>query len=255
MSEHSYTLDHYIDFIERARARDFTFVRLCDIIQKKAPPKFILIRHDVDITPWAALAMAEAEGSLGVHASYYYRLHATTYNFMTKPVLETVRRVMELGHEVGLHYEPGFFAEIERDPVAGVQADLKLFEEILGIKTQTIAQHQPAQGPLLTKISPRHRCAYEPEFVRDIPYFADSGSHWREGCICTKLESHSRIHTLIHPHSWMYECSDWRDVLRSHADELAARMRAEMEAYIHSVEEYLKRRPGLDRAREALYNK
>ncbi|MFN0206901.1 MAG: hypothetical protein ACKVS6_11405 [Planctomycetota bacterium] len=254
MTSHAYSLEHYILIIDKARASGYEFVRMQDLLHRSRPKRFMFIRHDVDITPWAALAMAELEHSQGVATSYYFRLHALTYNLLSREAAEVVRLIEQLGHEVGLHYEPGFFMELGRDPVEGVRNDIRIFEELLGKKTYTIAQHQPAQRPLLLKYSQQHRCAYEPEFVREIPYFADSGFHWREGCICTKIGKLPQIHTLIHPHSWTEKAQPWREVLRMHAGDLSARLSNDMEAYISSVEQYLHQRSELDRAREGLYH-
>jgi hypothetical protein len=250
---HEYSLTHYGAILDRAKDLDYRVVRVVDVVDGAAGERFLLVRHDVDITPWAALAMASFERERGVYTSYYFRLHAPTYNFLDPEVLDAARRIADWGHEVGLHYEPGVYLTAGQDPVEGTRRDLRAFEDALGRRTRTIAQHQPAEGPVLDTISPEHVCAYGPAFVRDIPYFADSGFHWREGCICTKLGRHPKIHTLIHPHSWTIAGVKWQDVLRRHAEDLTARLRDQMEAYIASVEEYLRRRPELDREREKLY--
>ena len=107
---------------------------------------------------------------------------------------------------------------------------------------------------MLGEISPDHGdCMYQPDAgARHIRYFGDSGFHWREGCVCTKFDL-PQLHTLIHPHSWVRDERPWQDVLRAHARDLSARMTAEMESYIASVETYLAERPRLDREREARY--
>lgn len=59
----------------------------------------VAMRHDVDRLPERALAMARLEAESGVRATYFLR---------TKPhVLRpgVVERLIELGHEVGYHYE------------------------------------------------------------------------------------------------------------------------------------------------------
>jgi hypothetical protein len=213
---------------------------------------FFLVRHDVDITPWAALDMARLEHEEGVTTTYYFRLHAPFYNLCAPEVVALVQEIAALEHEVGLHHEPGFYLARGLDPIEGVRRDIRAFEELVGFRTHTIAQHQPAQGPVLGTISPDHPCAYQPALVRDIPYFGDSGFHWREGCVCTKLDRR-QLHTLIHPHSWMHPGGAWQDVLRRHARELGAHLGDEMERYIVEVEQYLARRVELDRARAAKY--
>lgn len=251
--EHAYSIPHYRYILRRALDLGYRFPLVRDVAFGVREGRFFLVRHDVDISPWAAEEMAQVEREEGVCTTYYYRFHAPYYNLLDVKVVESVRRVAAMGHEVGLHYEPGYFTELGQDPVEGTRRDIALFEDVVGFETQTIAQHQPAQGPLLGEISDKHPCAYQRELVRDMPYFGDSGFHWREGCVCTKLGEHEQIHTLIHPHSWTIYDRPWQDVLRAHADDLSGRLRQEMEDYIVEVTDYLAKRPALDAAREAKY--
>jgi len=249
----SYSLPHYRFLLRKAKA-SHRLLHVQDVAFGKPDEDFFLIRHDVDISPWAALTMAELEHEEGVGTTYYFRLHAPYYNLLGEGMAEIVLRIAELGHEVGLHYEPGYFLDRGLDPVEGTRRDIRVFEDLVGFRTRTIAQHQPAQGPVLDEISPDHACAYQPELVREMPYFGDSGFHWREGCVCTKLDL-PQLHTLIHPHSWTIWDRAWQDVLRAHADDLSGRMREEMERYIASVEVYLENRERLDREREERYSR
>ncbi|MBK8096861.1 MAG: hypothetical protein IPK26_07130 [Planctomycetes bacterium] len=247
----TYSLPHYRHLLQVARDR--YWLPLVKEVARGLPDRpFCLIRHDVDITPWAALRMAELEAEEGVRTTYYYRLHAPFYNLMDGAVLDSVQAVAAMGHEVGLHYEPGFFLDRGMDPVAGTRSDIRTFEELVGFRTHTIAQHQPAAGPVLGDISADHPCAYQPALVRAIPYFGDSGFHWREGCVCTKF-AHERLHTLIHPHSWVRDDRPWQEVLRAHARDLTGRQLVAMEQYVVHVNEYLQRRAELDRARASRY--
>ncbi|MEZ5990608.1 MAG: hypothetical protein R3F30_16140 [Planctomycetota bacterium] len=250
---HAYSLPHYRFILRRALELGYALPLVRDVAFGLPGGRWFLVRHDVDLTPWAAEEMARVEHEEGVHTTYYYRLHAPTYNLADAEVLDSVRRVHELGHEVGLHYEPGFFLARGEDPVEGTRRDIRVFEELVGFGTRSIAQHQPAQGPLLADIDPARPCAYQSALVREIPYFGDSGFHWREGCVCTKLGVHERLHTLIHPHSWTVWGRAWQDVLRAHAADLGQRLAAGMERYIDEVERYLADRARLDREREERY--
>jgi hypothetical protein len=251
VSECAYSVAHYRDILRAAQAR-YWLPLVRDVARRRPTRDFLLIRHDVDLHPWAALAMAELEKEEGVATTYYFRLHAPYYNLLDGRVAEIVRAIAAMGHEVGLHYEPGFFLARGEDPIAGTRRDIEVFEAVLGAPTATIAQHQPAQGPVLGVVSERHPCAYERDLVHDIPYFGDSGHHWREGCICTKLGHLPRIHVLIHPHAWMSE-GPWRERLRAWSADLGRRLATEMEAYIGEVERYLEQRAQLDRERRARY--
>ncbi len=249
----SYSLPHYRHILQKAKDCGYWFPKVKDVAHGVPDRKLFLVRHDVDITPYAALEMAEVEKSMDVLTTYYFRLHAPYYNLLDHDPLDCCVKIAAMGHEVGLHYEPGFFLDRDQDPVEGTRRDIRIFEELIGQKTFTIAQHQPAEGPVLDDISEAHPCAYQPALVRDMRYFGDSGFHWREGCICTKLGEHEQIHTLIHPHSWAIWDREWQDVLRATMADLGGRVSAEMERYIASVEVYLENRARIDAERAAKY--
>jgi len=59
----------------------------------------VVFRHDIDRKPLHALKMAQAEASLGIRSTYYFRVKAHTL----KPAI--VQKIAQLGHEVGYHYE------------------------------------------------------------------------------------------------------------------------------------------------------
>ena len=61
--------------------------------------KCVVLRHDVDRLPKNSLQMAELENRLGVKASYYFRMVKQSYDE------NIIRRIMDMGHEIGYHYE------------------------------------------------------------------------------------------------------------------------------------------------------
>jgi hypothetical protein len=65
---------------------------------KQNNSKLIVLRHDIDRKTMNALRMAELEHELGIQSTYYFRI---PYTF--KP--EMIRKIRDLRHEVGYHYE------------------------------------------------------------------------------------------------------------------------------------------------------
>jgi hypothetical protein len=59
----------------------------------------LILRHDVDRRLGKTLVMAEMEGRAGGRASYYFRRARRGFP------AHAIRRVAELGHEIGYHYE------------------------------------------------------------------------------------------------------------------------------------------------------
>ncbi len=59
----------------------------------------IILRHDVDLLPYHSLRTAEMEHAKGIRATYYFRAVAESWDE------EVIRKIAEMGHEVGYHYE------------------------------------------------------------------------------------------------------------------------------------------------------
>ena len=94
---------HYIEAIEKARKLEYQFLRLCDFKEMDACKKLIVFRHDVDISLENALKFARLEKSLGIQSTYFIRVSAK-YNIMFYPNITILREIVNLGHEIGLHY-------------------------------------------------------------------------------------------------------------------------------------------------------
>ena len=61
--------------------------------------RVVILRHDIDSWPTNALQMARIENEFKVRAIYYFRVKRVSYNE------EIIRKIAELGHEIGYHYE------------------------------------------------------------------------------------------------------------------------------------------------------
>ena len=90
-----------LEAFEAAEYGFLTFEQYCTLRQsgKPLPERFIILRHDVDKRPDYAVRMAELEASMNVRASYYFRIVPESN------VPECIRRIAQLGHEIGYHYE------------------------------------------------------------------------------------------------------------------------------------------------------
>jgi hypothetical protein len=130
-----FTLDKYRAILESARGSGY---RICSVIDwwddpRKSGPALPL-RHDVDRNPENALAMATLEARLGVTSSYYFRVLPGTF------VPSIIRRVHDLGHEIGYHYEDWHLAKYDSQAAIGLfQTHLRRMREIAPVRS--IAMH------------------------------------------------------------------------------------------------------------------
>jgi hypothetical protein len=61
----------YVDFLRKAKKRGFAFVHLEDFLPggPPLPPRYIVLRHDIDFAPAYSLEMARLEHDAGVTTS------------------------------------------------------------------------------------------------------------------------------------------------------------------------------------------
>ncbi len=141
--------------------------------------KRVVLRHDVDRKPANALKMAKMEAELGIQSTYYFR-----YPYTFKPDL--VRRICDLGHEIGYHYE------VLAKTRGRYEEAIKLFNLELGefrkiCDVFTICMH----GSPLSRYDNRDlwKCYDFKEFgiigegylsflEKDISYLSDTGRSW-----------------------------------------------------------------------------
>ena len=140
----------------------------------------VVLRHDVDLKAENSLAIAELEHSLGVHASYYFRVVKQS----NKP--EIIEAIAKLGHEIGYHYEDMAICEGEtKQAIEHFEKWLEYFRQYYPVKT--ICMH----GAPRSKFDGRdlwRECDYhdygiigEPYFDVDFSklfYLTDTGRRW-----------------------------------------------------------------------------
>src|ERR1051326_9091860 len=90
----------------RFAASRYAFLRFRDAAAAAAG---LLWRHDIDVSPHRALALAEIERSVGVCATYFVWLHSRFYNALEAEITAKLRQIAVLGHDVGVHFDPSFY--------------------------------------------------------------------------------------------------------------------------------------------------
>ena len=124
----SFSYAEYRALIE-ALTRTHIPVRFVDLRDGVPPNPFVILRHDVDYSPRAALRMAALESAAGWHSTYFLLPNGPYYNLLDPHHAALPRHLVELGHEVGLHYDVRFLDAFPRrdwDELLDAQARLVL---------------------------------------------------------------------------------------------------------------------------------
>jgi len=109
-----------------------------EFIINKPEEKIAILRHDVDHRTLNALKMAEMEADAEIAATYYFRSIPPVF----KP--DIIRRISDLGHEIGYHYENLSFGRrhsgISREQffelaIEDFKRNLEKFRKLVSVKT------------------------------------------------------------------------------------------------------------------------
>jgi hypothetical protein len=189
-----FDLDHYAEILQAARDGGYRFA----FFDPPFEAGTVVLRHDVDLSLDAALAMAELEAAAGAGATYFLMTRSEFYNLDSPSGAEALEGLRNLGHRVGLH---AVWPDVDRD---------ERFDPVL-------AWHNP-----------------DPEYMREpvvgfanvmeAPwadvYRSDSNQHWRQGCPHEELAAGSfeRLQLLTHPEIWAYPGSTMRETMLAMLD-------------------------------------
>ena len=204
-------------------------VRFSDFAAGDPQDPFFILRHDVDYSPDAALRLAEQEAERGVFATYFLLLGTRYYNLASPQHAHVSRRLVELGHEVGLHYDVNSFRAFPRHEWSVLlEAQARMLSELAGVAVASIAMHQPAlNGDDPFRGERRFINAYEARFLHDATYVSDSCRAWRDSgwAMFESGDIPKRLHLCLHPINWSERDRDRVAIFRSVHDELCEEIR------------------------------
>jgi len=154
----------------------------------------------------SALKMAEVESKAGVSSTYFLLLRSSMYNLFAKDTSEKVRKIISLGHRIGLHFDPSLYSYSTTSDLNTFCSDeCFLLESFFNISVDIVSFHRPEPNFLGFdgRIGGRIH-TYHPSYFNDIVYCSDSRGEWRYGHPLDVIESSNllAIQLLVHPIWW-----------------------------------------------------
>ena len=216
-------------------------------------PNFVIMRHDVEFSIPAALRMAEIEAEYGVSATYFL-LQTSDYNCFEEEEAVMIRRILELGHDIGLHYDAALFERLNLDPERTAKAQLDLFEAFFKTRIHAMSSHMPMRSGKTFSL-PGVIDTYDPMFLTEMKYLSDSTQAWREGVVTNVLEKYNHIHLLTHEYIWHPGGWDWLALLFVEVQEKFQRAWKRAEGFINMYREGLRMRQTKDKQFKQRYMK
>lgn len=194
---------NYFKFLENCLEYNYKFSRFQDI--KNNEDLNIIIRHDIDFSPKLALEMAKIENSLSIKSTYFFMIRSPFYNLFSRANNEIVKEIISLGHEIGLHYDEGYYSK-DIDLQYLIDNEINILENNFDIKVNAVSFHQPSKKVIDNEIKIKQINTYDKLFFRDIKYLSDSNMNFKENPLeVIQQKEFSKIQLLIHPMWWMIE--------------------------------------------------
>lgn len=168
---------------------------------------FVCLRHDVDCHLLGTVEMAEVEAGEGVRATYYV-LMTGHYNPRSKSCRPVLRRLLEMGHEIGLHYDLSTYPVEPGAAALHLRNEAAALADAAGAPVRTISCHYPHKGlPDSFKTSDEFVHCHDPRHTKDVLYVSDSSRGWRDENMVRWLEAEPAtaargLELLTHPEVW-----------------------------------------------------
>lgn len=212
-----FTSEHYGTLISAA-AKKFRFVRFGDDLDPTSA--VALWRHDIDFSPQRALVMAQQEAGLELRATYFVQVSARYYSVFEPETAKVIRTIRELGHEIGLHFDP----EVCYDQATPTFEERLRFEaevlgQITGSAIRIFSLHNPTtivgaalDEPFHSGLMNASASALRSSFT----YCSDSNGLWRFRPLDEVVADPevTRLYTLTHPEWWQENEMPPRDRIR-----------------------------------------
>lgn len=167
--------------------------------------RHIILRHDLDMSIQAAVPVAQVERKLGLIASYFVLLRTEMYNPFSKRNRDDLLALIDLGHDVGLHFDTSLYQDDAEMLENAVEVECQSLENLLQRRVSVISFHRPAKSLLGKRGSIAGRMqTYQPEFFEEIGYCSDSRGGWHFGPPLSNkaIVERRAMQLLTHPVWW-----------------------------------------------------
>lgn len=179
-----FTLERYrqlLEALQQSGVSFLTYEQYCEQNGKtETNSPYVIMRHDVDLRAEYSVKTAEIEHSLGIRATYYFRIVPQS----NKP--DCIHAIQQMGHEIGYHYEDMDTAKGDvKQAWESFKNNLEYFRQYYPVRTVCMhgSPRSPYDNRLLWKTYDYHSLSligepyYETDFSR-VLYLTDTGRRW-----------------------------------------------------------------------------
>lgn len=172
--------------------------------------RFAIIRHDIDMSPVQALALARIEANLGIRTTYTVLLSGEFYSPFERSTREILQQISSLGHDLGLHFDAAWHGiENEADLTEAITWEAGVLNRLLDLPAGRVIKmfsfHNTTPFTMACKASHYAglRNAYAGYLQENVKYTSDSNGYWIHRSWQELLDQRpDRIQVLTHPEWW-----------------------------------------------------
>jgi hypothetical protein len=201
----------------------------------------IVLRHDMDDEMMTAIELAQMEYDMGIEATFYFLLSCPSYNLFSPAGREIVNELRGMGHEIGLHFDPSVYEDVNK----GFRQEVKLIQLLLGDEVSSFATHAPSLHGLYPEFDDIIN-AYDKELFSSDNYFSDSRLMFNANIedIIEKART-GLVQVLFHPISYYFRdenkapniISLYKNIIERFGNNLLEQV-SNIPAFSHEIEEY-----------------
>lgn len=265
-----FTLKSYKTLVAALQEAGYAFQTFEEFMISPAQGKAVVLRHDVDELAGNALKMAQLEHELGIRATYFFRI------VKQSNVPEVIKKIVDLGHEIGYHYEDLALAQgDEEKAMQTFQQNLEYFRNYYPVRS--VCMHGSSSSKYDNRLLWKNHelsdlgLVGEPYLSIDFDrvfYVSDTGYAWDGGKYAVRDVVESGFPLHFHTTQEMVQCireggfpekamilahTLWTDImlqwnwlhfrefLRNHVKLMAKNNKVIAKLYRKSVEAYWKR--------------
>ena len=180
----------------------------------------IILRHDVDLDIVAAYELAKIEAEYDIGATYFFMMTSPTYNIYSKRVRNTLSNIVDLGAEIGLHFDPTMYIyDSESGLERHVEREVDQLADASGYEIKSVSLHNPSLlgfRPIFAKFNN----AYDKRIFADDRYISDSRMIFNEKNIYdfVKGVADHPVQILLHPMHYSNEPVDYPMIMAKHEE-------------------------------------
>lgn len=201
-----FTRSNYSNLIKVAKDK-YHFCNFTDFVGHE---RYVIWRHDVDASAHSAVRLAEIEAENNVNATYFLHLHSVFYNALEKNIIECFMKILNLGHNLGLHFDSDFYGNLDQSKFEyWLRYEAEILESIFKVPIKVFSFHNTT--PFAMACTEHEYAglinATSSYFREKVAYCSDSNGYWRFRRLEDVLHDPQiqRLQVLTHPEWWQEE--------------------------------------------------